>query len=726
MKYLSLNTYFDLQKQRIFFIKSVLKKKQKTKFIYLFSKRKASLLYVKPLYLDFQNIIHFNKSSGSCKQNNLYLRGLTGLPLNNVYIRYKYFDFNNVFDRIKFKERYNFEIFSDLRQGFNKTKLIKVSPILTKKKNFFFFVNIAYSLKNQKLRSIRYNKNNKKINKNILKYNVKLATLLTSCTALKNIKFYLIFFKAAYQKYLTYLNFKFTNLKFKLLKLTTYYLYTIDLFITLLQKTTQNIKLNLVNTKLVFVKSKLKSLCSIKRTKKLLKKHVFFFNNFYYQKKQHVLGFRYCHKSILSNNRIFNCFAKYKYKSLYLYLNNINNFVVKMSYFFKNKIFLSAKLLILFRTYQISFKKLKKKQNLFFFSFLKKKTLKNYNTSSNFFFKNFVLYNVKYFKKYWKYFFKYKFNNNFLVKKKIKKNQMSANYFCGFSVNKSTLNHVYSLYYFFSLLLNKKHWFYYYKTYMPILQFKHISNSNLDVNFKVRFFSWFKKNKLYVNYKNKLCFLNYKNKYVYLYFYNYLYFKQLAGLKYITILNKLYLSNFAFFWNDYKYIYVDLTLQDIYAVPSNKNLISINNLKNTRLNLIKNYLNVNIKFKPNVFVNLLYDFSINTFNIFLHNINYKFITVLKDLQKNKQIFDLKNNIYISNKNTIFLYFYFKLLGQNLKKISFLKYIYFKYIVKKEIFLTMEVFALKVNSKFIFDFFFLLYSNYFSLIKLIILLLRYTL
>jgi hypothetical protein len=39
---------------------------------------------------------------------------------------------------------------------------------------------------------------------------------------------------------------------------------------------------------------------------------------------------------------------------------------------------------------------------------------------------------------------------------------------------------------------------------------------------------------------------------------------------------------------------------------------------------------------------------------------------------------------------------------------------------------MEVFALKVNSKFIFDFFFLLYSNYFSLIKLIILLLRYTL
>ena len=102
-----------MQKQRVFFIKPVKKKKQKKNFIYLFSKRKSSLLYVKPLYLDFQNIIHFKKSGGLCKQKNLYLRGLTGLPLNNVYMRYNYFDYNNIFDRVKFKERYNFEIFGD-------------------------------------------------------------------------------------------------------------------------------------------------------------------------------------------------------------------------------------------------------------------------------------------------------------------------------------------------------------------------------------------------------------------------------------------------------------------------------------------------------------------------------------------------------------------------------------------------------------------------------------
>lgn len=82
---------------------------------------------------------------------------------------------------------------------------------------------------------------------------------------------------------------------------------------------------------------------------------------------------------------------------------------------------------------------------------------------------------------------------------------------------------------------------------MPVLKLNYISNSNLDVNFKVNFFSWFKKHKLYSLYKTQLCFLNYKNKYVYMYFYNYLYFKQLAGLKYYNILNKLYLTNYAFF-----------------------------------------------------------------------------------------------------------------------------------------------------------------------------------
>ena len=82
---------------------------------------------------------------------------------------------------------------------------------------------------------------------------------------------------------------------------------------------------------------------------------------------------------------------------------------------------------------------------------------------------------------------------------------------------------------------------------MPILKLNFVSSNNLDINFKVKFFSWFKKSKLYNVYKSKLCFLNYKNKYVYIYFYNYLYFKQLAGLKFFNILNKFYLSNYVFF-----------------------------------------------------------------------------------------------------------------------------------------------------------------------------------
>lgn len=158
----------------------------------------------------------------------------------------------------------------------------------------------------------------------------------------------------------------------------------------------------------------------------------------------------------------------------------------------------------------------------------------------------------------------------------------------------------------------------------------------------------------------------------------------------------------------------------MYSVISySKKTLIVSNLKSNRINLIKNYLNVNMNFnvchgkvKP-----LLFDFSMNYLSIFAHNLNYKFIVTLQNLHKRISLQHTKVLLYI--------YFFFKLLGQNLKKISYLKYIYFKYVLTKNKYICYDLHLIQLNSKFIFDFFFLLYCKYLALLKLIIFLLRFT-
>ena len=327
MKYLSLKSYFDLQKQRIFYIKPVLKKKQKKKFIYLFSKRQASLVFVKPLYLDFQNIIHFKKSGGFCKQNNLYLRGLTGLPLNNVYIRYKYFDYSNVFDRVKFKERYNFEFFGNLRKTSNQNQIIKLIPKVKKKlQNFFYFVNIVYTFKND-------NKIIKKAlkNKNITNYNKIVVALLRSNQLCK--KYYLIFFITLYKKYLANLNLTCFKLQSKLLQLNKYFLYTIDLFLCKIQKKKKILLKScfVLNSQLSFLKKNNKI--------KLFKTKTFSFKKFNY--KNSFSSLLIVRRAVFSTVTKF-CFkTKVALKYLYLYINNINIFMTKASFLLKYKLILN-------------------------------------------------------------------------------------------------------------------------------------------------------------------------------------------------------------------------------------------------------------------------------------------------------------------------------------------------------------------------------------------------
>ena len=124
--------------------------------------------------------------------------------------------------------------------------------------------------------------------------------------------------------------------------------------------------------------------------------------------------------------------------------------------------------------------------------------------------------------------------------------------------------------------------------------------------------------------------------------------------------------------------------------------------------------------------NLMQDFSMDILSIFAHNLNSKILLSLKYLQKNNNIIYLRNTIFKYNKNSISLYFIFKLLGHNLKKISVLKYLYYQYVLNKNLFFFKDLYALKLNSKFMFDFFYLLYSQYLALLKLIIFLLRITL
>ncbi len=77
MKHIIFKSNFDFQNQRIFFVKTLLKKKSKLKYIYLFSKRKVSLVYAKPHYLEFTKLINFQRGGTLCKQKNFFLQGFT-------------------------------------------------------------------------------------------------------------------------------------------------------------------------------------------------------------------------------------------------------------------------------------------------------------------------------------------------------------------------------------------------------------------------------------------------------------------------------------------------------------------------------------------------------------------------------------------------------------------------------------------------------------------------
>ena len=215
--------------------------------------------------------------------------------------------------------------------------------------------------------------------------------MLISKQCLKNIKFYLIFFKTVYKKYLLYLNLKFSKLQYTLLNENKYFLYTIDLFLDKLNK--KNNFFTFKNN--LFLKVKKSTLFYLNKN---IKKKIIV-------KKKNINKYKSSTGVLLLRQALFCNFTKIaifdsKFKSLYLYMHNSHAFVTRVSFFIKYKCILSKQFCSLLCNYKTFLKRLKKKKNLFFFNLFKNKTNKNYNTNPTFFFKNFVLYNIQYFKKY--------------------------------------------------------------------------------------------------------------------------------------------------------------------------------------------------------------------------------------------------------------------------------------------------------------------------------------
>lgn len=257
---------------------------------------------------------------------------------------------------------------------------------------------------------------------------------------------------------------------------------------------------------------------------------------------------------------------------------------------------------------------------------------------------------------------------------------------------------------------------------MPVLYFKYISCTTLDVSFKINFFSWFKRRNVFVEYKNKLSSLVNKNKQLYLIFYNYLFFKQLAGLKVFNILNNFYLVNAISLFSEYSYSYIDLTFTELATNLYINSSTTIISLQKNRNSFFKNLLNVN--FKTNKFNKghtqyFLYDFNVARPAIIFKWLLKNYNTIFKSF--NLLLFKYK----ILQQNQTYCFFFFKLFCKILKRILFLKYLYYFFIFRfsnNSSFRTLS--RLRVNSKFIFDFFFLFYSNYFLLLKMLIIFFKF--
>lgn len=110
MKYLSLYVHkLDFQKQRFFLVKSLWKRKYKTKFIYLFSKKKKFTIFGKPIFLDDVQFNNFDRFGYPSSQHTYTLRALTGLPLFKLTSHYKCFNYNETLKHIDIFSKYNFE-----------------------------------------------------------------------------------------------------------------------------------------------------------------------------------------------------------------------------------------------------------------------------------------------------------------------------------------------------------------------------------------------------------------------------------------------------------------------------------------------------------------------------------------------------------------------------------------------------------------------------------------
>ncbi len=809
MKYLSLYVHkLDFQKQRFFLVKSLWKKKYKTKFIYLLSKKKKNTIFGKPIFLEDVQSNNFDKFGYPCSQNVFTLRALTGLPLLKLTSHYKCFNSNETLKHINIFSKYNFEynmfkiknynffnsfyffnyFFNSQKQKalqiFNNIFVKKVTNacFIKNKLNFNSYIYQNYS--NNILSSFKFwlNCGLKFYNKSYLNlFYVKGIDQTKVELYLKLKFFYLYIFKNVELKYIHLILLKVIKFK-KIFKIKKFFVkYSLSFFNFLLQKIAISVFFQKIKYFYFFEKLLIK------------KPHVQFFYNYYFfnkNKKNLMPGSKlffyftfstFLKKKInnitsfaIKRKQITNQFISTSIKSIFFNKKNLifnfklNIFFIKVFnknyfyFFYRNllkffkisKDFLFKSFIQLFNyTKQVNILtcltnlKVKVKQvNIYVFNrylnINKSVTINNNNICLKFFKKLFFKHNRKFFKKFWKYSLitnlkkirKKKrtyisfFSRTNLLKYNISKfnNLVSFNFlFLQLKTKKLKFKKIMALTFFLSFLLNRNHWYYYYNLFMPNVKLNVLTTNNENLIGNIKLLSWFKKNKNNKIYKQKLFLSFFKNKNLYSFFYQYLFYKQLYGVRNFNILNLFYITNYNFFFNTYNYVYYDNFLgmeMRNFIYFDNTNICDVN-IKASRLFYYKQIFNYNALnnnlISKNFNYKYLHDFFFFNSNLVINFLNKRFVQMLNIVNLKKK----KANIcQLYFKNIILMNFYiyfFNIFSMMFKKITNLIFIYFNYFFSF-VFIKKSITALDIKKKKIFfDMTVLIYFQYVSLLKFLV-------
>lgn len=803
MKYLSVYVHkLDFQKQRFFLVKSLWKKKYKTKFIYLFSKKKNFTVFGKPIFLEDVQSNNFDKFGYPCSQYTYTLRALTGLPLFKLTSHYKCFNYNETLKHIDIFSKYNFEynmfkiknynffnsfyffnyFFNSQKQkALKKFNNIFLSKSLKNKYNNNVYIYDSYS--NNILSSFKFwtKQGFNAFNKSYIDlFHVQNINKETVNLYLKLKFFYLYLFKNIELKYIHLIFLKLTKFK-KIFNGKNFFItYSLSFFNFLLQKTNISIFFNKIKYFYFFNNSNL----IVKNNFQIFYKN-YFFKNFlqlilqrsklylhftfstFVKKKKTIKNFI---KKDLKKNWVFNGNFKYilcKTKRLSLNLNFYNFFVkglqknyyylfyinllkfvkISKSFFFQafSKMFNYIKHLhSLSRLINVRFRV----KNLNIYLFNKYITSNKCSTSNNnniclkFFKKLFFKYNRKFFKKFWKYSLTPTFKK--LVNKRKNmififplanmlrynvsnfNNLISFNFlFLQLKTKKLKFKKIMALTFFLSFLLNRNHWYYYYNLFMPNVKLNVLTTNNENLICNIKLLSWFKKNKNNKIYKQNLFLSFFKNKNIYSFFYQYLFYKQLQGVRNFNILNFFYITNYNFFFNTYNYVYYDNFFgMDIGNLKYFDSIhISDVNIKASRLFYYKQLFNFNVLNNSMIPQNFnhkyLHDFFFYNSNLIINFLNKRFMQTL-DVLNLKRIKTNIFNMYFTNIILINFYIYFfNIFSLLFKKLSNLLYIYYNYFF---VFVSFKksINAFDIKKKKIFlDFTVLIYFQYVLLLKFLI-------